>query len=71
MVTNLALYFCVRASSAFVRTSAFLQPVVHGQVYIFEISPPLEGILACLQFRGYKSLSFMQGHKHLFFIQGA
>jgi len=42
MLTNLAFAFiCVRASSAFVRTSAFLQPVVRGQVYIFEISPPL------------------------------
>jgi len=43
MLTNLAFVFiCVRASSAFVRTSAFLQPVVRGQVYnIFEISPPL------------------------------
>jgi len=42
MLTNLAFAFiCVRASSALVRTSAFLQPVVRGQVYIFEISPPL------------------------------
>ena len=42
MMTNLAfLFICVRASSALVRTSAFLQPVVRGQVYIFEISPPL------------------------------
>ena len=42
MLTNLVFVFiCVRASSAFVRTSAFLQPVVRGQVYIFEISPPL------------------------------
>jgi len=39
MLTNLAFVFiCVRASSALVRTSAFLQPVVRGQVYIFEIS---------------------------------
>jgi len=42
MLTNIAFVFiCVRASSALVRTSAFLQPVVLGQVYIFEISPPL------------------------------
>jgi len=42
MLTNIAFVFmCVRASSALVRTSAFLQPVVRGQVYIFEISPPL------------------------------
>jgi len=42
MLTNFAFVFvCVRASSALVRTSAFLQPVVRGQVYIFEISPPL------------------------------
>jgi len=42
MLTNLAYVFiCVRASSALVQTSAFLQPVVRGQVYIFEISPPL------------------------------
>ena len=42
MLTNLVFVFiCVRASSALVRTSAFLQPVVRGQVYIFEISPPL------------------------------
>jgi len=32
-LTNLALVFiCVRASCALVRTSAFLQPVVCGQV---------------------------------------
>jgi len=43
MLTNLAfLFICVRASSALVRTSAFLQPVVRGQVYSFEISPPLQ-----------------------------
>ena len=42
MLTNLVFVFiCVRASSAFVQTSAFLQPVVRGQVFIFEISPPL------------------------------
>jgi len=42
MLAILAFVFiCVRASSALVRTSAFLQPVVRGQVYIFEISPPL------------------------------
>ena len=42
MLTNFAFVFnCVRASSALVRTSAFLQPVVRGQVYSFEISPPL------------------------------
>ena len=42
MLTNLAFVFiCERASSALVQTSAFLQPVVRGQVYIFEISPPL------------------------------
>ena len=42
MLTNLVFVFiCIRASSAFVRTSAFLQPVVRGQVYMFEISPPL------------------------------
>ena len=42
MLTNLAFVFiCVRASSALVRTSAFLQPVVRGQVYNFEILPPL------------------------------
>ena len=42
MLINLAFAFiCVRASSALVRTSALLQPVVRGQVYIFEISPPL------------------------------
>jgi len=42
MLTNLAFVFiCVRASSALVRTSAFLQPVVRGQVYICDISPPL------------------------------
>jgi len=42
MLINLAFAFIsVRASSALVRTSAFLQPVVRGQVYIFEISPPL------------------------------
>ena len=44
MLAILAFVFiCVRASSALVRTSAFLQPVVRGQVYIFEISPPLGG----------------------------
>jgi len=42
MLTNLAFVFiCVRATSALVRTSAFLQPVVRGQVYSFEILPPL------------------------------
>ena len=42
MLTHLAFVFIsVRASSALVRTSAFLQPVVRGQVYSFEISPPL------------------------------
>jgi len=42
MLANLAFVFsCVRASSALVGTSAFLQPVVRGQVYIFEILPPL------------------------------
>jgi len=42
MLTNLAFVFiCVRARSVLVRTSAFLQQVVRGQVYIFEISPPL------------------------------
>jgi len=42
MLTYLAFVFiCVRAISALVRTSAFLQPVVPGQVYSFEISPPL------------------------------
>jgi len=42
MLTNLALLFiCVRATSALVRTSAFLQPFARGQVYIFEISPLL------------------------------
>jgi len=42
MLTNLALVLiCVRASSALLLTSAFLQPVVRGQVYSFEISPPL------------------------------
>jgi len=42
MLTNLAFVFiCVRASSALIRTSAFLQPVVRVQVYICEISPPL------------------------------
>ena len=42
MLTNLAIVFiCVRASSALVRTSDIIQPVVRGQVYIFEISPPL------------------------------
>jgi len=42
MLTNLAFVFIyVQASSALVRTSAFLQPVVRGQVYSFEISPPL------------------------------
>jgi len=46
MMTNLAFVFiCERASSALVRTNAFLQPVVRGQVYIFEISPPLRGPL--------------------------
>ena len=35
------VFICVRASSALVRTSPFLQPVVRGQVHIFEISPPL------------------------------
>jgi len=41
-MSNLAFAFiCVRASSALVRTHAFLQPVVRGHVYIFEISPPL------------------------------
>jgi len=36
MLTNLAFVFiCVRTSSALVRTSAFLQPVVCRQVYIF------------------------------------
>jgi len=49
MLTNLAFVFiCMRASSALVRTSAFLQPVVRGQEYIFEISPPL--VLICLFF---------------------
>ena len=38
---------CVRAISAFVQTSAFLQPVVRGQVYIFEISPPLHVSKTC------------------------
>ena len=42
MLTNLALVFiCVQASSALVRTSSILQPVVRGQVYIFKILPPL------------------------------
>jgi len=42
MLTKLAIVFiCVRASSALVRTSDIIQPVVRGQVYIFEISPPL------------------------------
>ena len=42
MLTHLAFVFIsVQASSALVRTSAFLQPVVRGQVYSFEISPPL------------------------------
>ena len=46
MLTNIAFVFiCVRASSALVRTSAFLQQVVRGQVYIFEISPPLTTFL--------------------------
>jgi len=31
----------VRTSIALVRTSVFLKPLVRGQVYIFEISPPL------------------------------
>ena len=43
MLTNLAFVFiCVRASSALVRTSALLQPVVRGQVYISEIWPTLD-----------------------------
>jgi len=43
MLIHLAFVFiCLRLSSAMVRTSAFIQPVVRGQVYIFEISPPLE-----------------------------
>jgi len=42
MLTNLAFVFIfVRASSALVRTSAFLQPVVCKKVYIFQISTPL------------------------------
>jgi len=46
MLTNLAIVFiCVRASSALVRTSDIIQPVVRGQVYIFEISPPLNTML--------------------------
>jgi len=41
MLTHLAFVFiCVRASSTLV-PSALLQPVVHWQVYIFEISPLL------------------------------
>jgi len=36
MLTNLAFVFiCERAGSALVQTSAFLQPFVRGQVYIF------------------------------------
>jgi len=31
------VFICARASSALVQTSAFLQPVIRGQVYIYEI----------------------------------
>jgi len=55
MLTNLAFVFiCVRASSALVRTSAFLQPIVRGQVYIFEISPPLHIAKFVTDYKGIK-----------------
>ena len=47
MLTNAFVFICVRASSALVRASAFLQPVVRGQVYSFEISPPLLISVSC------------------------
>jgi len=40
-VEILFVFFKVRTSSALVRTSGLLKPLVRGQVYIFQISPPL------------------------------
>ena len=45
----------VRTSSALVRTSVFLKPFVRGQVYIFEISPPLP--VTCIFFLFFKHYS--------------
>ena len=38
------VFIKVWTSSALVRTSVFFKSLVRGQVYIFEISPPLIGI---------------------------
>ena len=44
----LCIYLCTM-----LRTSAFLQPVVRGQVYIFKISPPLPVIYLKQQLEQY------------------
>jgi len=64
MLTNITIVFiCVRASSAFRYGQVrFLQPVVRGQVYIFEISPPLTQNIAT------KYSFFNTSHKLTYFI---
>jgi len=66
MLTNLAFaLICVRASSALVRTSAFLQPVVRGQVYIFEISPPM---ITCIYLPSYQHTYVIEYGQNTMFV---